>query len=180
MLRDQGLFSQVISWDSRYTDFYSQRGAQEEWCTARSRLQSHSKEFGPLETRRDFFFSKKHDSKIKQGGKGIGDTIEGVFLLPVERDAGITLLQVTYLVTPVRTYQVNLMMIIRSHSPMDDRLHQPHEDKSIFNAHWGDNINAPVKAKMRKLSRINRVLVEELNYSKQEWLICCQQIIKPD
>lgn len=48
MLGDQGLFSQVISWDSHYTDFYSLRGAQEEWATASSCLQSHSKEFGPL------------------------------------------------------------------------------------------------------------------------------------
>lgn len=30
MLRDQGLFSQVISWDSRYADFYSLRGDEEE------------------------------------------------------------------------------------------------------------------------------------------------------
>lgn len=68
MLRDQGLFSQVISWDSRYTDFYSLRGAQEEWCTARSCLQSHSKEFGLLEIKPFFiflfFFSKKYDSKV--------------------------------------------------------------------------------------------------------------------
>lgn len=69
MLRDQGLFSQVISWDSRYTDFYSQRGAQEEWCTARSRLQSHSKEFGPLETRRDFFFFQETRFQNKTRGK---------------------------------------------------------------------------------------------------------------
>lgn len=67
MLRDQGLFSQVISWDSRYTDFYSLRGAQEEeWCTARSCLQSHSKEFGLLKNKTFLFFSsKKYDSKIK-------------------------------------------------------------------------------------------------------------------
>ena len=51
MLRDQGLFSQVISWDSPYSDFYSPRAAQEEWCTARSRLQSHSKEFGLLKNK---------------------------------------------------------------------------------------------------------------------------------
>lgn len=57
MLRDQGLFSQVISWDSRYADFYSLRGAHEEPCTAGSCLQSHCKEFGPREIKHDF--SKK-------------------------------------------------------------------------------------------------------------------------
>lgn len=51
---------------------------------------------------------------------------------------------------------------------MDDKLHQPHKDKSIFNAHWGDTINAPVKAQMRKVQQNYQVPVQELNYSKQE------------
>ena len=47
-------------------------------------------------------------------------------------------------------------MIIQAHSPLDDKLHQLHKDKSIFNAHWGDTINAPLKAEMRKFSRITK------------------------
>ena len=52
----------------------------------------------------------------------------------------------------VRTYEVNLMMIIQARSQMDDKLHHLHKDKSIFNAHERDTINAPVKEKMRKFS----------------------------
>lgn len=95
MLRDQGLFSQVISWDSRYTDFYSLRGAQEEWCTARSCLQSHCKEFGLLEIKLVFFFPKKYDSKLDN--KRLLMWSMSPFL--VECDVNIMLLLVTYLVT---------------------------------------------------------------------------------
>lgn len=148
MLRDQGLFSQVISWDSRYTDFYSLRGAQEEWCTARSCLQSHSKEFGLLEIKQDcqeIWFQNKIIEKTT-------DMIAVSFLVWAWCwNNAVTSCLFSH---RVRIYQVNLMMIIRVHSPVDDKLHQPHKDKSIFNAHWGDNINAPVKAKMRKFSRI--------------------------
>lgn len=51
---------------------------------------------------------------------------------------------------------------------MDDKLHQPHKDKSIFNAHWGDTINAPCESKDEKVQQNYQLLNEELNYSKQE------------
>ncbi len=143
MLRDQGLFSQVISWDSHYTDFYSLSGAQEEWCPARSRLQSHSKEFGLLEIIRNIPRNSKLPNMIWASLVNWACCRHNAFTSNLFSHQ-------------VRTYQVNLMMIIRTRSPMDDKLHQLHKDKSIFNAHWGDNINAPVKAKMRKFSRITK------------------------
>lgn len=151
MLRDQGLFSQVISWDSRYTDFYSLRGAQEEWCTAPLLpSKSFQRVWSPRNKTRFFqeiWFQNKIIEKIT-------DTIKDSFLIWARRwNNAVT----SYLFSHrVRTHQVNLMMIIRVHSPMDDKLHQLHKDKSIFNAHWGDTINAPVKAKMRKFSRITK------------------------
>jgi len=39
---------------------------------------------------------------------------------------------------------------------MDDKLHRLHKDKSVVSAHWGDAINAPVKAKMKKFSTHGR------------------------
>lgn len=69
------------------------------------------------------------------------------------------------------------MMIIQIDSPTDDKLHQPHKDKTIFNAHWGDTINPPCESKDEKVHQNYQALVEELNYCKQEWLIPCQQII---
>lgn len=50
MLGDQGLFSQVISWDSRYTDFYSLRATG----ATGSLLQSHSKKFGSFNLKQNF------------------------------------------------------------------------------------------------------------------------------
>lgn len=46
------------------------------------------------------------------------------------------------------------MTIIQIHSPMDDKKHQLHKDKSIFNAHWGDIINAPCERKDEKVQQI--------------------------
>lgn len=51
---------------------------------------------------------------------------------------------------------------------MDDKLHQLLKDKSIFNAHWGDSINAPCESKDEKVQQNYQVLNEELNDSKQE------------
>lgn len=78
MLRDQGLFSQVISWDSRYTDFYSLGGAQEEWCIARFCLQSRSKEFGLPATQQDFLRNMIANKKWQ---KNSTDLIEFSFLM---------------------------------------------------------------------------------------------------
>lgn len=102
MLRDQGLFSQVISWDSRYADFYSLRGAHEERCTAGSRLQSHCKEFGPREIKHDFSKKIADDGRMET----IPDMIKVPFLIWGEFwNNAATIHLFSY---RVRTYQVNL------------------------------------------------------------------------
>lgn len=106
MLRDLGLFSQVISWDSRYADFYSLRGAHEERRSAASRLQSHCKEFGPGEIKHDLFFFFLQEIADDGRTETIADMIKVAFLIWGESwNNAATIHLFSY---RVRTYQVNL------------------------------------------------------------------------
>lgn len=67
MLRDQVLFSQVISWDPHYCLHipWNTVVGPEQWCAVRSSLQSHSQELG-APTKRRFVWEQLYMDLIYQ------------------------------------------------------------------------------------------------------------------